>query len=260
MGWKLATFNVNGVRARLPVLLDWLAQRRPDVVCLQEIKCEDRDFPVQALQEVGYTLAVRGQKSFNGVAILSLNPPAEVLKQFGDGGWEEEARFIAARVNDVWVVNTYVPQGRDPEDPAFEAKLRFLRRLGDWFEEHFHPEQSLVWTGDINVAPEPIDVYDPERLEGTVGYHPLERQMLRQVIRWGFVDLYRSLNPGAKQFTFWDYRLPNSFRRNLGWRLDHIFVTTPLARAALGCGVDSEWRNAARPSDHTPVWAEFELA
>jgi len=259
VGWKLATFNVNGVRARLPIVLDWLEHNQPDVLCLQETKCQDQDFPVQALAEAGYQASLRGQKSFNGLAILTRSRPEEVWPGFGDGQPDEEARLLALRVGGVWVVNSYVPQGRDPADPAFQHKLAFLKRLRRFFESRFDPGRPLIWTGDLNVAPEAIDVFDPKRLEGQVGFHPDERRALADVAAWGFSDLFRSRHPEEKQFTFWDYRLPKSFERNLGWRLDHILVTRPLAEAALACRIDSEPRGRPKPSDHTVLWAEFDL-
>jgi exodeoxyribonuclease III len=259
MVWKLATFNVNGIRARLPSVLAWIERHRPDVLCLQELKCQDRDFPLEAFIQAGYSATVRGQKSFNGVAVLTRREPTEIIREFGDGGPDQEARLIAVQVDGVWVVNTYVPQGRSPEDPAFQYKLEFFSRLKHWLEHRFSPGQPLIWTGDINVAPDAIDVYDPRRLQGTVGFHPAEHQALSDVIGWGFVDLFRKHHPGQKQFTFWDYRLPKSFQRNLGWRLDHILATAPLAGVSSACQVDSEMRGLDKASDHAPVWAEFAL-
>jgi exodeoxyribonuclease III len=259
MSWKLATFNVNGIRARLATVVDWIGEHQPDVLCLQEIKCQDKDFPVQPLEEAGYRVSLRGQKSFNGVAILTRRQPDEIIKGFGDGDTDEEARFIGARVDGVWVVNTYIPQGRDPEHPAFQYKLGYFTRLKRWFERRFDPTQPLIWTGDINVAPTALDVFDPKRLAGSVGFHPLEHQALAEVAAWGLVDCFRKHHPDQKQFTFWDYRLPKSFERNLGWRIDHILATRPLAEVCLDCLVDSELRGRQNPSDHTPVWAEFAL-
>ncbi len=259
MTWKLATFNVNGIRARLETVVGWLTDHQPDVLCCQEIKCQEKDFPAGPFEEAGYFVALRGQKSFNGVAILSRRKPDEVLRGFADGEPDEEARLIAARVDGVWVVNTYVPQGRDPDNPAFQYKLQYFRRLKRWFEERFDPGRPLLWTGDMNVAPAEIDVFDPKRMEGTVGFHPLERQALSEASTWGFIDCYRKHRPDEKQFTFWDYRLPKSFERNLGWRLDHILATRPLAEACLECRVDSDLRGRPSPSDHTVVWAEFDL-
>lgn len=259
MNWKLATFNVNGIRARLPIVLDWLRRQQPDVLCVQEIKCQDKDFPAAAFSDLGYVASVRGQKAFNGVAIFSKQAPDEVVRSFDDGQEGAQARFIAIRSKDLWIVNTYVPQGRDPEDPAFAYKLGFLARLKAWISDRFQPAQKLLWTGDINVAPEPIDVYDPERMDGQVGFHPAEREAFYDVLSWGFTDLFRTRHPKRQQFTFWDYRLPNGFKRNLGWRLDHILVTAPLLECAGDCDVDTNQRTMEKPSDHTPVWAGFEL-
>jgi exodeoxyribonuclease-3 len=259
MKWKIATFNVNGIRSRQKVLLTWIERNRPDVLCLQEIKCQDPEFPVEDLEQLGYQANVCGQKSFNGVAILSTQAPDEVRRGFGDGQSDVEARLIAARFGHIWIFNTYVPQGRSPEDPAFLTKLGFFDRLKKLFEAQFTPLQPLIWVGDINVAPEEIDVFSPRRMDGKIGFHPAEKEALAEVVAWGFVDLFRLHHPEDKQFTFWDYRLPESFRRNLGWRLDHIRATQPIADASLACGVDAELRGQATPSDHTPVWAEIEL-
>ncbi len=259
MVWSVATFNVNGIRSRLASLLRWLEERNPDVVCLQEIKCRDEDFPADALREAGYTAAVRGQKSFNGVAVLSRTEPEEVLKGFADGMPDDEARFIAVKTRGVWIVNTYVPQGRDPGNPAFRYKLDFFDRLKRWFDERHTATQPLIWTGDLNVAPEEIDVFDPKRMAGKVGFHPAEHQALQDVLSWGFFDLFRKHHPQTRQFTFWDYRLPQSFARNLGWRLDHILATEPAAGACVECEVDSAPRGRENPSDHTPVWAAFDI-
>lgn len=259
MKWKIATFNVNGIRSRQQVVLSWIERNSPDVFCLQEIKCQDSEFPIGPFREMGYEASICGQKSFHGVAILSKHVPETVTRGFNDGIPDEEARLIAARICGIWVINTYVPQGRSPEHPAFQVKLAFFARLRRMLERDFHPDQSLIWTGDMNVAPDDIDVFSPRRMDGKVGFHPSERKALADVISWGFYDLFRVHHPGVKQFTFWDYRLPESFRRNLGWRLDHILATQRLARASTECNVDTQPRMESGPSDHTPVWAEFDL-
>ena len=259
MKWKIATFNVNGVRSREHVLTSWLESRGPDVVCLQEIKCQDSEFPVEALRQIGYEASVCGQKSFNGVAILSKRKPEQVRRGFGDAGSETEARLIAAKIDGIWIFNTYVPQGKSPEHPAFRIKLDFFTRLRSLFQGEFKPSDPLIWTGDINVAPEEIDVFSPRRMDGKAGFHPLEREALADVASWGFSDLFRKHHSDARQFTFWDYRLPQSFQRNLGWRLDHIYATLPICAASIDCGVDADLRGQSNPSDHTPVWAEIDL-
>ncbi len=257
MPWTIASFNVNGIRARLPAVVDWLHERHPDVLCLQELKCLDQEFPGEAFEAAGYVAHTRGQKGFNGVAILSKRPATQLLTTFGDGEPDDEARLIAAQVDGVWVVNTYVPQGRDPGHPAFEAKLQFFARLKKWLASHFEPSLPLLWAGDLNVAPEALDVFDPKRMAGQVGFHPAEQEALGQVMSWGLVDLFRHHHPGIKQFTFWDYRLPKSFERNLGWRIDRIMTTETLGHLSIDCGVDSGPRGREKPSDHTPVWASF---
>jgi exodeoxyribonuclease III len=257
--WKLASYNVNGIRARIATVIDWATRHDPDVLCLQEIKCQEKDFPFQPFHDAGYQVIVRGQKSFNGVAILTKKGVDEINREFGDGEPDEEARFLAVRSDGVWVVNTYVPQGRRPEDPAFQHKLHYFQRLKRWFSTRFQPDHPLIWTGDLNVAPADLDVYDPKRLEGSVGFHPLEKTALASVASWGFTDLFRKLHPDQKQFTFWDYRLPKSFERNLGWRLDHIMVTRAMEKRSITCLVDSELRGKTSPSDHAPIWAEFAI-
>jgi exodeoxyribonuclease III len=259
MKWKVATFNVNGIRSRRQVVLSWVERNRPDVLCLQEIKCQDSEFPVEPLRDIGYESSVCGQKSFHGVAILSTQKPDEVQRGFDDGESDAEARLIAAKVNGIWIFNTYIPQGRSPENPFFQIKLGFFTRLKNLFERRFTPEEPIIWTGDMNVAPEEIDVFSPRKMDGKIGFHPSERKALADTMSWGFVDLFRKHHPGVKQFTFWDYRLPESLRRNLGWRLDHILATRPVAEASVECQVDTEPRAAETPSDHTPVWAELDL-
>lgn len=256
MPWSLATFNVNGVRARLPLLLDWLKGAAPEVVCLQETKVTDEDFPAAALQELGYQVYFHGQKSFNGVAMLSKSPAAQVVSglEEGDGG---QARVMAAQLDWGWVVNLYVPQGREVGHEAWEYKLSFLDQVAAMLPQRFEASQPLVVAGDINVAPTDLDVYDPQRMAGKVSCHPDERAALERIKAWGLTDLFRLHHPQDKQFTFWDYRLPQSFKRNLGWRIDLILATAPLAQACTDCLVDSEPRGLPKPSDHTPVLARF---
>ncbi len=259
MSITLASFNVNGIRARLPVLLRWLDSARPQVVCLQEIKAQEADFPWAELQNLGYRCAVWGQKSFNGVAILSQLPLEEAQKGFDDGQPDPEARFITARVAGLRLINSYVPQGRDPADPAFQAKLAYFARMEAWLAARCQPSEQVLWCGDINVAPGPLDVYDPKRLAGQVGFHPEEWAALARTMAWGLSDLFRQHHPEEKQFTFWDYRLPKSFARNLGWRIDHLLASAPLAAKCSACWVDTEPRGWDKPSDHTPVLASFDL-
>lgn len=259
MNWKIATFNVNGLRTRLPVVLEWLKEHQPDLLCMQEIKCRNEDFPLEPFEALGYRATVRGQKSFNGVALLSRDAPEDVLPGFDDGEPDEEARMVAGRFRGVWVLNTYVPQGRDPEHPAFQQKLDFFRRVGRWVDARFSPRDALVWVGDLNVAPEEIDVFAPQRMEGKIGFHPAERAAFARVAEWGLVDLFRRRHPEEKAFSFWDYRIPGAFSKDLGWRLDFIMVTRPMEEACTECLIDGAPRGRPNPSDHAPVWAAFNL-
>lgn len=255
----IATFNVNGVRARTQHILDWLDQRRPDIVCLQEIKCQDKDFPEAEFEAAGYHNLVRGQKAYNGVAILCRQTPDEATAEFGDGGDESEARLITARWGDLRVINTYVPQGRDMANPAFQAKLDFLGRVRNLIADRFRDQDLVLWTGDINAALSDLDVFHPEKHWGKVEYNQQEIDAVNAVLELGYSDLFRTLHPDRVQYTFWDYRLPNGYKRNLGWRIDHLIASPALTSLAKACEVDQEPRGKAKPSDHTPIWAEFDL-
>lgn len=249
---KIATFNVNSIRTRLGQVLAWLEQEVPDVLCLQETKVVDEKFPESEFTGRGYHVAYKGQKAYNGVAMISRHPLEQV--HYGPG---EEARLIAAEIKGVRVVNTYVPHGQDPKSPKFNYKLEWLRGLRDFFAGRYIPEQPLAWVGDFNVAPEPIDIYDPDRLLGRVGYHPAEHEALAYVKEWGFTDVFRSHVKEGGHYTFWDYRVPNAVPRKLGWRIDHIWATPPLAAVSRRAWVDIAPRLQEKPSDHTYVVAEF---
>ncbi len=253
----VASFNVNSVRARLPIVIDWMNENQPDVLCLQETKTQDVDFPQEAFDETGYNYVFKGQKSYNGVAILAKSRIEDV--QFGlDDEPKDEPRLIRAVINDFVVVNTYVPQGYSPESDKFQYKLDWFARLRKFFEKNFKPTDPVVWVGDLNIAPEAIDVYDPEGLLGHVCYHPDVHKALENVMDWGFTDVFRLHCKEPGQYTFWDYRPINAVKRNLGWRLDHIMVTKPLVKKSTNCYIDKRPRLKPRPSDHTPIIAEFD--
>ena len=254
---KIATFNTNSIRARLKMVLNWLQKESPDVLCLQETKVPDKDFPVKAFEDMSYYSVFRGEKSYNGVAIVSKKPAEDVRIGF-DEYESEGTRLITARINNIPIVNTYVPQGFHPLSEKFREKLDWLQRLSDYFNEHFRPDKPLLWAGDFNIAPEAVDVYDPAHLEGQVGCHPDERAALRRLRQWGFTDVFRLHQPDQGHYTFWDYRLKNAVPRNLGWRVDHIWATGPLAEKSVRAWIDMGPRHAERPSDHTLVVAEFE--
>lgn len=254
---KIASFNVNSVRSRLPVVLRWLATQKPDVLCLQETKVQDGEFPLDEIRQLGYEAVFRGEKSYNGVAILSSSPFEECFYGFDGKGKDEGSRLIACRVGGIAVVNTYVPQGTSPDSEKFQYKLQWFERLRKFFAKRYDRELPLVWVGDFNVAPEEIDVHSPKKLLGHVGFHPDEHRALARVKEWGFVDVFRRHRPEPGHYTFWDYRVRDSVTRGLGWRVDHIWATEPLAKRCVDAWIDREPRLGERPSDHTPIVAEF---
>jgi len=259
--FRVATFNANSVRSRLEIILGWLRAHEPDALCVQETRVVDADFPADAFAEIGYTASFVGQKTFNGVAIISREQPEDVVVGMGIEGMDEEARLIRARIRGIEVVNTYVPQGTAPDSPRFAYKLNWISALRDYFARGFSPDSPVVWVGDFNVAPEPIDVYDPEGLLGSVCYHPDEHKALATVRDWGFVDVFRKHHPGEpKQYSFYDYRVPNAFKRKIGWRIDHIWATRPMADRSLDCWIDTGPRLMEKPSDHTFVVADFDVS
>ncbi len=254
----VASYNVNSVRARMPIVLQWLEKNRPNVLCVQETKVQDVDFPLSEFESIGYHCAFKGQKTYNGVAIISREPLDEVHIGL-DSEPKDEPRLIAAASNGIHIVNTYVPQGRDPDSEHFQYKLEWFGRLGDYFSRHFKTSDLLVWMGDLNIAPEPRDVHSPETLLGHVCFHPKVHKALAKVMDWGFVDVFRKHCDEPGQYTFYDYRARNSVQRNRGWRLDHIMATKPLAQKSTACFIDKEPRLAEKPSDHTPVVAAFNI-
>lgn len=254
---KIATFNVNSVRSRMGILLDWMARVRPEVVCLQETKVVDADFPVDPIRDAGYHAVYRGEKSYNGVAILSRMAPESVRFGFDDGGPADETRLVCARIGSVHVVNTYVPQGRDIDHEMYRYKLDWFARLGRYFDRHFSRRQPLVWVGDLNVAPEAMDVHNAAQQAEHVCYHVDVRTAFAKTVEWGFVDVFRKHHPEAGQYTFFDYRQRDSVGRNLGWRVDHILATPPLAAKSVGAMIDLAPRLMEKPSDHTVLMAEF---
>jgi exodeoxyribonuclease-3 len=258
--FKVATYNANSIRSRLSLVINWLNREKPDVLCLQETKVQDRDFPVPAFRAAGYHAVFRGEKARAGVAIASREEPKEVAFGLSQGGPADEDRLIRGTINGIPIVNTYVPQGQAVESPMFQYKLEWLARLRDYFANYFSPDKPLLWCGDFNVAPEEIDVHNPKRLINHVDFHPEARAALERIRGWGFVDVFRKHHPGELgQYTFWDYRVPGALNRNLGWRVDHIWATPPLGERSLASWIDREARRAEKPSDHTFLVAEFDV-
>jgi exodeoxyribonuclease-3 len=256
---KVATFNANSVRARLVIILDWLAREQPDLLGLQETKVQDGDFPAEAFRQAGYHAAFRGQKSYNGVAVLSRLPVERMRVDLSRSGPDEEARYIRVEVGSLVFVNVYVPQGYAVGSDRFQRKLLWLRAFLEDLRTGCEPGKPLLVTGDFNVAMDARDVYDPEGLEGRVCYHPDERALLGEILDWGLVDVFRAHQPGAGHYTFWDYRVPNAVKRNIGWRIDYILATRPLAGACTSSWIDPAPRCLQKPSDHTFLVAEFDF-
>lgn len=253
---KIATFNVNSIRKRMPIVLDWLKANKPDVMCLQETKVVDADFPLQPLTDAGYHVAFRGMKSYNGVATLSLKKPEKVIYGFHEGPDAEDFRMLQAIIDGVVVINTYVPQGYLIDSPKYQYKLGWFKRLQEYFDTHLTPSSRAIWLGDVNIAPTPIDVHSPEKHLKHVCYHEDARNAYMKTIDGRFVDVFRAKYPDKIQYTFWDF-FAKSFETNKGWRIDHILATPAMAKRCKDVGVDLTPRRAPTPSDHTVVWAEF---
>jgi len=256
---KIATFNANSIRARLEIILQWLKDNKPDVLCVQETKVEDKDFPALAFTESGYHVVYRGQKSYNGVATLSLTKPSEVSFGIDDGKQADEPRMIHVKIGSIHIVNTYIPQGREIDNPMYQYKLEWLQRLRKYFDQHFTPKSPVVWLGDMNVAPLAIDIHNAEEQADHVCYHVDVRKAFAETVGWGFVDVFRKYHPEPGQYTFFDFRTINAVKRNMGWRVDHILATAPLAKKSKDCWIDLKPRLAEKPSDHTFLVADFDV-
>jgi len=254
---KLATYNVNSIRPRFPLLLDWIAANKPDVLCLQETKVQDQDFPMEAIRKAGYHASYRGMKSYNGVATLTRETPEKVVYGLHDGKDNEDFRILQTVVDGIPIINTYVPQGYAIDSDKYAFKLDWFRRLRTYFEKELDPEKPAIWMGDLNVAPESIDVYHPDRRVNDPDFHIDARNAYKETVAWGFIDVYRKLHPDVVQYTYWDY-YRNAVERNFGWRIDHILATKPLAKKCIRAEVDMAARKLKGSSDHTIVWAEFD--
>lgn len=236
-------------------MLRWLDGESPDILCMQEIKVENRLFPAEAFTGRGYTISANGQKTWNGVAVLSRREPEDVVPDLPGGFLGDQKRVITLRFPSITVVNVYVPNGGDVTLDRFRDKLEFLERLRDYIGD-ISAEGPLAVMGDFNVAPGEDDVHDPEALNGRVCFHPEERKRLRQILALGMTDVYRAFNPSGKAYSWWDYRAA-SFRRNMGMRLDLVLLNPEAAGRAVSCRIQVEPRKWTRPSDHAPVVLEM---
>lgn len=254
---KIATWNVNSVKSRLEHLIKYLKEYSPDVVLLQELKCMTEAFPAMEVEDAGYNIAVHGQKTYNGVAILSKYPIEDVETTLPGDDSDEQARYIEAVTNGIRVASVYVPNGQSPGSDKFQYKMNFFDRLREHAENLLQYDEKLVIGADYNVAPDDIDVYDPESLRGSTCFHPDEQSKFKAIEALGFTDAFRALHPNRQQFSWWDYR-GGAWNYNKGYRIDHLLLSPLAADALTAADVETTPRGWEKPSDHTPVWCEID--
>ncbi len=255
---KLATWNVNSLAVRLPQLLDWLAEQQPDALVLQETKLTDDKFPHAEIEAAGYAVQWFGQKTYNGVALLSKAPATDIVRNI-PGFADEMARVITGTVGGLRIVGAYFPNGQAPGTEKFEYKMQWLRGLRDWLREELATHPKLVLMGDFNIAPEDRDVFDPVAWAGQIHCTDEERDHFRKLVELGLVDAFRLFEQPPKSWSWWDYR-NLAFRKNQGLRIDVILVSEALKAAVRECVIDKAPRKNERPSDHAPVWVRLESA
>jgi len=253
---KIVSWNINSLRKRLECLLAWLAQTKPDIVCLQETKCTDEQFPELELRAAGYHSAFHGQKSYNGVAILSKTQPRDVRPSLCDEENDPQARVIAATIGAVRVYSIYAPNGRAVGSSAYNYKMNWYARLYNCLRDQENTALPMAVCGDFNVAPADVDVYDPDLWRGAIMCSDAERAAFAKLCAAGFADTLRVHHPEPGLFSWWDYRML-AFPKNRGLRIDAILANKALAAQCTGAGIDREMRKGKEPSDHAPVWAEF---
>lgn len=260
MKLKIATYNVNGINGRLPILLRWLEEAKPDVVCLQELKAPQEKFPAQVLQNAGYNAIWHGQKSWNGVAILAHNLEiTETQRDLDDDEEDVHSRYIEAKIGDLLIGCLYLPNGNPAPGPKFDYKLRWFERLTSHAETLLKRDLPVVLTGDYNVMPTELDVYKPERWLDDALFRPEVRQAFHNILAQGWTDALRKLYPDEKIYTFWDY-FRNAYARDAGLRIDHFLLSPQLNERLLAGGVDRHVRGWEKTSDHAPVWIELSLS
>jgi exodeoxyribonuclease-3 len=254
---KIATFNVNGVNGRLSVLLRWLAETRPDVACLQELKAPDEHFPAAAIEKAGYGAIWNGQKSWNGVAILARNAePVETRRGLPGDPDDIHSRYIEAAVSGVLIGCLYLPNGNPAPGPKFDYKLRWFERLTAYASSLLATEHPIVLAGDFNVMPTDLDVYAPERWQDDALFRPEVRSAYRTLVGQGWTDALRALHPDQRIYTFWKY-FRNAYARDAGLRIDHLLLSPAIAGRLTAAGVDRDVRGWEGASDHAPVWMEL---
>lgn len=254
---QIATYNVNGISSRLPVLLRWLQEFSPDIACLQELKAPQEKFPIEAIRDAGYNAIWHGQKSWNGVAILAKDMEITEHCRVLSGDEEDtQSRYIEAEVNGITIACIYLPNGNPVPGPKFDYKLRWMQRLYDHAHQLLSQEKPTVITGDFNVIPTDFDVYKPERVKRDALFQPESKQAYEDLVNQGWTDALRHLFPNQQIFTFWDY-FRNNFARNAGMRIDHFLLSPQLAPKLKTAGVHTSVRGWEKTSDHAPVWIEL---
>jgi exodeoxyribonuclease-3 len=254
---SVVTWNVNSLRVRLGQVLDWVAARQPDVLCLQETKLENKAFPVSELEAAGYHGLYSGQKTYNGVAILSRTPAADPAAELPGDEEDSQRRLLAATIGNVRVLNVYVPNGSEVGSEKFDYKLDWLARLNRYVAAELAAHERLLVVGDFNIAPQASDVYDPQLWSGSVLFSEPERAAFDRLLSLGLFDTFRKFEHPPASFSWWDYRA-GAFRRNNGLRIDHILSSRAMYDECVGCDIDKAVRALERPSDHAPVIARFE--
>jgi len=259
---KICTFNVNSIRIRKDLIVDWLGHREKDIdiLCVQELKSVDEDFPYKDFEQAGYSCEVFGQKTYNGVAICSRLPFKGVQKGFGDPLWDEQSRLVAAKRKDITLFNIYAPHGGLRGEEKFDYKMKWYGKLLAFLDSSYSPKDPMLMVGDFNIAREDKDVYEPELLQDTIGTMPEEREALKKLLNWGFTDVFRDLFPDRIQYTWWDY-IGGAIWKNEGMRIDYVLCTEPLLNSVTDVEVDL-WprrRRSPKPSDHAPVVVTLDL-
>ena len=253
---KIATFNVNGIGARLPRLLEWLDEAQPDVVCLQEIKCIGDNFPVEPIRAAGYHALVRGQKGFNGVAILSKSPALETQVGLPGDDADEQSRYLEAEIDGVRVASIYLPNGNPQPGPKFDYKLAWMARLDAHARELWRLETPVVLAGDYNVIPTDEDVFSVQAMASDALMQPESRAAFRRLVNTGWTDAIRTRFPTGPVYTFWDYQA-GAWPRDAGFRIDHLLLSPSAGDRLANAGVDRHVRGREKASDHVPVWIEL---
>jgi exodeoxyribonuclease-3 len=253
---RIATYNVNSIRAREARFVEWIEATKPDVVCLQELKVEDDKFPTMLLRGLGYESAVYGQKTYNGVAVLSKTPMSDVHRGMNDGDQDPQARVVSAVTNGIRVVSVYVPNGESLTSDKYDYKLRFLARLDAYVDKLLAAGTPFIVAGDYNIAPEDIDCHDPPAWKDSVLFSDKERAAFAALLRKGLIDSIRATNQDKQIFSWWDYRML-AFPKNKGMRIDHLLLSPDLAPRLKAGGLDRDARKGKQPSDHGPMWIEL---